>query len=146
MNEAPTPPRGLIAYFAHNPVAANLIMIFVLIMGIASYFFIQRQMFPNIEINYIHITADYPGASPQEVEESILVKVEEAIKDVTGIESVVSTARRGFGRVEIEVDVGEDLNVVLDRVNQKVDAISNLPASMEPLNVSRCDISRAQCP
>ncbi len=61
MNEAPTPPRGLIAYFAHNPVAANLIMIFVLIMGIASYFFIQRQMFPNIEINYIHITADYPA-------------------------------------------------------------------------------------
>lgn len=139
MNEAPTPPRGLIAYFAHNPVAANLIMIFVLIMGIASYFFIQRQMFPNIEINYIHITADYPGASPQEVEESILVKVEEAIKDVTGIESVVSTARRGFGRVEIEVDVGEDLNVVLDRVNQKVDAISNLPASMEPLNVSQVE-------
>ncbi|KKA45966.1 efflux RND transporter permease subunit [Salinivibrio sp. KP-1] len=139
MNNADTPTRGLIAYFAHNPVAANLIMVFVLIMGVASYFFIQRQMFPNIEINYIHITADYPGASPQEVEESILVKVEEAIKDVTGIESVVSTARRGFGQVEIEVDVGEDLNLVLDRVKQEVDALSNLPASMEPLNVAQVE-------
>lgn len=65
MNNADAPSRGLIAYFAHNPVAANLIMVFVLVMGVASYFFIQRQMFPNIEINYIHITADYPGASPK---------------------------------------------------------------------------------
>lgn len=134
-----TQSRGLIAYFAHNPVAANLIMIFIIVMGVASYFFIQRQMFPNIEINYIHITADYPGASPQEVEESILVKVEEAIKDVSGIESVVSTARRGYGRVAIEVDVGEDLNLVLDRVKQKVDALSNLPGNMEPLTVAQVE-------
>lgn len=77
--------KGIIAYFANNPVAANLLMVFIIIMGIVSYMFIQRQMFPNIEVNYIDVRATYPGASPQEIEESILVKVEESIKDVTGI-------------------------------------------------------------
>ena len=69
--------KGLIAYFAYNPVAANLLMMFIIIMGILSYLTIQRQMFPNMEINYIHINASYPGASPQDIEESILVKIEE---------------------------------------------------------------------
>ena len=72
---------GLIAYFANNSVAANLLMIFILIMGTATYFFIQKQMFPNIEINYITIDATYSGASPQEIEESILIKIEDSIKD-----------------------------------------------------------------
>lgn len=60
-------------------------MVFIIVMGIVSFLFIQRQMFPNVEVNYINIRAAYPGASPQEIEESILVKVEESIKDVTGI-------------------------------------------------------------
>lgn len=76
---------GLIAYFANNSVAANLMMFFIIIMGAISYFTIQRQMFPNVEINYINIEANYPGASPQEIEESILIKVEESLKDITEI-------------------------------------------------------------
>ncbi|HAU04350.1 MAG TPA: hypothetical protein DCS78_05740, partial [Pseudoalteromonas shioyasakiensis] len=64
---------GLIAYFANNSVAANLMMVFIIIMGNISYFTIQRQMFPNVEINYIEVQANYPGASPQEIEESILI-------------------------------------------------------------------------
>ena len=55
------------AYFTHNSVAANLLMVFILVLGIASYFTIQRQMFPNFELNYIQIEAVYPGASPQEI-------------------------------------------------------------------------------
>ena len=55
---------GIIAWFANNSVAANLMMGFILLMGIISYFTIQRQMFPNIEINYINVSAVYPGASP----------------------------------------------------------------------------------
>ena len=69
---------GLIAYFANNSVAANLMMFFIIVMGLISYFTIQRQMFPNIEVNYITVNANYPGASPQEIEESILIKVEES--------------------------------------------------------------------
>ncbi|MFW7524470.1 efflux RND transporter permease subunit [Vibrio ostreicida] len=127
--------KGLIAYFAHNPVAANLIMVFVLIVGTVSFFFIQRQMFPNIEVNYINVSAQYPGASPQEIEESILIKLEESLKDVTGIKKAISTASRGSGAIEIEVDVDRDIEDVLDKVKQKVDSVSNFPAAMEPIQV-----------
>ena len=127
--------KGLIAYFAHNPVAANLLMVFVLIVGTVSFFFIQRQMFPNIEVNYINVSAQYPGASPQEIEESILIKLEESLKDVTGIKKAVTTASRGSGAIEIEVDVDQDVEDVLDKVKQKVDSVSNFPAGMEPIQV-----------
>ncbi|WP_038175992.1 efflux RND transporter permease subunit [Vibrio pacinii] len=130
-----TKQTGLIAYFANNPVAANLLMVFVLIVGTVSFFFIQRQMFPNIEVNYINVSAQYPGASPQEVEESILIKLEESLKDVTGIKKAVSSANRGSGNIELEINVDEDIDDVLVKVKQKIDAVSNLPASMEPIQV-----------
>ncbi|WP_394252040.1 efflux RND transporter permease subunit [Vibrio profundi] len=128
-------PKGLIAYFANNSVAANLLMVFLLIMGTVSYFFIQRQMFPNIEINYVNVSASYPGASPQEIEESILVKLEESLKDVTGIKKSVSTASRGSGHISLEIDVKRDLSEVLDSVKQRIDTIASFPAAMEPINV-----------
>lgn len=127
--------KGLIAYFANNSVAANLMMAFILIVGTVSFLFIQRQMFPNIEVNYINVSAQYPGASPQEIEESILIKLEESLKDVTGIKKAVSTAYRGSGNIELEIGVDEDIDSVLDKVKQKVDSTSNFPDAMEPIQV-----------
>ncbi|NOI80203.1 efflux RND transporter permease subunit [Vibrio tubiashii] len=127
--------KGLIAYFANNSVAANLLMAFILIIGTVSFFFIQRQMFPNIEVNYINVSAQYPGASPQEIEESILIKLEESLKDVTGIKKAVSSAYRGSGNIELEIGVDEDIDTVLDKVKQKVDSTSNFPDAMEPIQV-----------
>lgn len=131
--------RGIIAWFARNSVAANLLMIFIIIMGIASYFTIQRQMFPNIEINYINVSANYPGTSPQEIEESILIKIEEALKDVTEIKRIVSRAFRGSGRVTLEIDTDAELTDVLDQVKLRVDGIATFPADMEPVNVSQIE-------
>ena len=126
---------GLIAYFANNTVAANLLMIFIIIMGAISYFTIQRQMFPNMEFNFIMVEATYRGASPQEIEEGILVKVEEALTDVTEIKKSVSRAYRNSGRVTLEIEPGEDLSDVLDKVKSRVDAIATFPAGMEPINI-----------
>ena len=109
--------------------------VFIIIMGVVSYQLIQRQTFPNIEINYINVSAYYPGASPQEIEEGILIKVEESLKDVTGIKQIVSNASRGSAHVEIEVDTHADIKRVLDDVKQKVDTLSNMPVGMEPINV-----------
>ena len=131
--------QGIIAWFARNSVAANLLMIFIIIMGIASYFTIQRQMFPNIEINYINVSANYPGTSPQEIEESILIKIEEALKDVTEIKRIVSRAFRGSGRVTLEIDTDAELTDVLDQVKLRVDGIATFPADMEPVNVSQIE-------
>ncbi|MEC8232610.1 MAG: efflux RND transporter permease subunit [Pseudomonadota bacterium] len=134
--------HGIISWFARNSVAANLLMIFIIIMGIASYLTIQRQMFPNIEINYINVEATYPGASPQEIEESIFIKVEEALKDVTEIKRTVSRARRGGGAVTLEVDTKAELTDVLDKVKLRVDSIATFPAGMEPVNVSQVEFQQ----
>ncbi|MEC4090218.1 efflux RND transporter permease subunit [Pseudoalteromonas rubra] len=143
MSEQPTPKQtGLIAYFAHNPVAANLMMFFILIMGIISYFTIQRQMFPSIELNLISVNATYPGASPQEIEESILIKVEEALKDVTEIDKAVYRAYRNGGSVQLEIDTSAELADVADKVRSRVDGIATFPASMEPIRVQQIEFTQ----
>ncbi|NDV90922.1 acriflavin resistance protein [Alteromonas sp. 345S023] len=134
--------HGLIAWFTRNAVAANLLMIFIIIMGIASYFTIQRQMFPNIEINYITVQASYPGASPQEIEESIFIKIEESLKDVTEINRIVSRAFRGSGRVTLEIDSDEELTDVLDKVKLRIDGIATFPSGMEPVQVSQIEFQQ----
>ena len=100
---------GLIAYFANNSVAANLMMGFIIIMGLISYNSIQRQMFPNVEINFINVQASYPGAAPREIEESILIKIEESLKDITEIKESVSRSFRNGGRIRLRIHAGEDL-------------------------------------
>ncbi|WP_217875326.1 efflux RND transporter permease subunit [Pseudoalteromonas shioyasakiensis] len=130
---------GIIAYFANNSVAANLMMVFIIIMGIISYFTIQRQMFPNIEINYIEVQANYPGASPQEIEESILIKIEESLKDVTEIKRGVYRAFRNNGRASLEINTDAELTDVLDKVKLRVDSIATFPAGMEPVTISQVE-------
>lgn len=131
--------KGLISWFARNSVAANLMMLFILIMGIVSYFTIPRQMFPNLEINYIEIDASYRGASPQEIEESILIKIEESLKDVTEIKKLISRSFRNSGRVTLEIFPKSDLAEVLDKVKLRVDSIATFPADMEPVNVRQIE-------
>ncbi len=133
---------GLIAFFANNPVAANLMMMFIIIMGLFSYFNIQRQMFPNIEINYINVSAVYRGASPQEIEESILIKIEEAIKDITEIKKATSQAFRGNGRITLEIQKDKVLTDVLDKVKARVDSIASFPAEMEPPTISQLEFTQ----
>jgi len=133
---------GIIAYFANNPVAANLMMGFIIIMGILSYFTIQRQMFPNVEINYINIDASYPGASPQEIEESILIKIEESIKDVTEIKRGVSRSFRNSGSIQLEIDPDKELSDVLDKIKLRVDGIPTFPAGMEPVTIYQAEFQQ----
>lgn len=141
-NQSPednTMPGGIIAWFAKNPVAANLLMFFIIMMGIASYATIQKQMFPNIEINYINAYVSYPGASPKEIEENIVIKVEEAIKDITEIKKSVGRSWRGGGRVTMEIHPDVHLPDVLDKIKARIDGIATFPAAMEPITVSQIE-------
>ena len=133
---------GLIAYFANNPVAANLMMIFIIIMGLFSYFTVQRQMFPNMEFNFINVSAVYRGASPQEIEQSILIKMEEALRDVPEIKEAVSRARRGSGTISLEIDPRKELTDVLDKVKARIDSIATFPADMEPPNITQLEFQQ----
>ncbi|WP_286891039.1 efflux RND transporter permease subunit [Pseudoalteromonas sp. ESRF-bin5] len=134
-----TKQTGLIAYFANNSVAANLMMLFIIVMGFLSYKTIQRQMFPNIEINYINVNANYPGASPQEIEESILIKIEESLKDITEIKKGVYRAFRNGGSASLEINTDAELTDVLDKVKLRVDGIATFPAGMEPVTISQIE-------
>jgi|TARA_B110000211_G_scaffold10986_1_gene11553 multidrug efflux pump subunit AcrB len=140
-NTAPNAEKqtGIIAYFANNSVAANLMMIFIVVMGIISFLNIQRQMFPNVEINYINIEANYPGASPREIEESILIKIEESLKDVTEIKKGVYRAFRNGGRASLEINTDVELTDILDKVKLRVDGIATFPAGMEPVTISQVE-------
>ena len=96
--------KGLIAWFARNPVAANLLMIFILIGGILTAFTIRKQMFPQFESNWISVSAVYPGAAPQEVEEGITIKVEENLEGIEGIKRLITYSNRGSSQAWIEIE------------------------------------------
>ena len=123
--------KGLIAWFARNSVAANLLMIVLIVGGLLSAVTIKKQIFPTFEINSVIVRVPYLGAAPQEVEEGILIKVEEAIKDIEGIKKITATATEGAGVVNIEVLDDYDAQIVLDEVKVQVDAIPSFPENIE---------------
>ena len=123
--------KGLIAWFAGNHVAANLLMWFIIVAGLISVFTIRKQTTPDFELNWIQVRVPYLGAAPLEVEEGVVVKVEEAIQDIQGVVEINSRASEGSGRVTIEVSREVDINEVLTEVKTRVDAISTFPALTE---------------
>jgi len=129
--------KGLIAWWANNTVAANLLMALIIITGIFMVFEVRKQMFPEIELNTISIQVPFPGAAPQEVEQGVIVLIEDALEDVNGVERLTSTAREGGGSVTVEVESGYDPQVVMDEVKMLVDAIPNFPQQIENPNIYR---------
>ena len=123
--------HGVIAWFARNSVAANLLMWMLLIGGIFGAIGIQKQIFPTFDINVINVRVPYLGAAPQEVEEGVILKVEEAIKDLEGIKQITSTAVEGMGTVSIEAEEDYDVQALLDEVKVQVDAIPSFPGNTE---------------
>jgi multidrug efflux pump subunit AcrB len=131
MSTAYDPHRGLIAWFARNPVAANLLMVVIVFGGLMAYFSIRIAMFPDFESNAVRVTVPYRGAAPQEVEEGVVVRIEEAVADIKGIKAIRSVAREGSGQVTVEIEQGVDLDEVLNEVKLRVDAIATFPALTE---------------
>lgn len=123
--------KGIIAWFARNSVAANLLMIILLLGGLVSAFTINKEVFPTFELNYLRVSVAYPGAAPQEIEEGINIKIEEAIEDISGIKRITSVASDGYGNVTIEVDEDYEALDVLDEVKLRIDSISTFPANIE---------------
>ena len=99
---------GLVAWFAENPVAANLLMALFLIGGYIQATGLSGQLFPTIDPGIVTVTTPYPGATPTEVEEGITRRVEEAIIGIDGIERVASTASENVGVVTAELKDGVD--------------------------------------
>ncbi|WP_198782418.1 efflux RND transporter permease subunit [Shewanella putrefaciens] len=123
--------KGILAWFARNSVAANLLMWALLIGGLFSTVLINKEVFPSFELNLLNISVAYPGAAPQEIEEGINIKIEEAIQDINGIKKVTSVASEGVGSITVEVEDGYDVQTVLDEAKLRLDAIATFPVNIE---------------
>ena len=123
--------HGPVAYMAKHKVAANLLMIFVIVAGFVSLGALVQEVFPEFTLDMILISVPYPGATPDEVEESILLKIEEQVQSVEGIDEITSTAAEGLGTVTLQLELGADVSAVLDDVKAEVDRIITFPVDAE---------------
>ncbi|MFO7976622.1 MAG: efflux RND transporter permease subunit [Candidatus Hydrogenedentota bacterium] len=133
--------RGAIAWMAGNSIAANLIMVVFLVGGFLALRNMKQEVFPDIALDTVSVTVAYPGASPEEVEESIILAIEEAVRPLEGVEEVTSVAREGGGSVRVELLLGEDVNRLGQEIKSEVDRIVTFPEEAEEPEV-RIDAHR----
>jgi len=123
--------NGPIRWFIDNPIAANLLMILLVLGGLLAIPALNKQFFPEIEINSVSVSMVYPGASPREVEEQICARIEEAVHDLRGVKEIRSVAQQGVGTVLIEAEQGYDTSKLTADVKTRVDAINTFPGDAE---------------
>ncbi len=124
--------RSIITYFVKYPITGNVIMVLTILLGMISLFSLSTTFFPEEREKFINIEITYLGASPSEIEEGVIIKIEDNLKGVTGIDRVLSTAKENSGSIEVEVLKGYDVDLVLQDVKNEVDRISSFPAGIEP--------------
>ena len=127
----PNQKRGPIAWMAGHSVAANLIMLLCLVGGFLALRGIKQEVFPEFTIDAVTVSVAYPGASPEEVEEGILLAVEEAVRGLDDVDEVSSVAREGFGTVTVELLAGTDLQRAAQDIQSEVDRITTFPEEVE---------------
>ena len=123
--------RNLIRYFITYPIWTNALILIVLILGIFGTVSIKKRYFPATDPNMITIQVTYPGASPEELEEGIVIRIEEALRGVNGIDEITSTSSENLGAVNVSVKNGYNADLVLTEVKNAVDKISSFPAGAE---------------
>lgn len=121
----------IIEWFAHNPVAANLLMWILVVSGLLALPRTHQEEFPNLEVDAVQVSVPYLGAAPTEVEAGVCIRVEEAIEGTEGIDKITSAASEGYCGVTVELVEGVDKTKLSNDIKSKVDAISSFPAETE---------------
>jgi len=134
--------RKLIEYFIRYHVAVNVVVISFALFGIVGAKALKSSYFPLTDSKNIAITITYPGASPQEVEEGIVLKIEDNLKGLQGVDRVTSTSRENSGTINVEIEKGENIDFMLLEVKNAVDRVPTFPTGMEPLIVSKLEAVR----
>tara|TARA_R110001583_G_scaffold41891_2_gene133222 strand:- start:46776 stop:49949 length:3174 start_codon:yes stop_codon:yes gene_type:complete len=119
---------GIIAWFANNSVAANLLMLLIVLLGIAEMGSLRKEAFPSREPDSLSIFISYTSGSAQQSEEGLAIKIEDQLEDVTGIKTITSSSTGSGVTVTIEKQSDYDLDLLLNDVKTKIDAISTFPA------------------
>ena len=134
--------RKLISYFIKYHVAVNVIIISFFIFGIVGALSLKSSFFPLTESKNVLINITYPGASPQEIEEGIVLKIEDNLKGLQGVDRVTSTSSENAGSINVEIEKGYDIDFMLLEVKNAVDRVPTFPTGMEPLVVSKLEAVR----
>ena len=135
--------NGTIAWFGNNPVAANLVMVFIIVSGLVASTSIRAEIFAEIALDRISIQVPYLGAAPEEVESGVVIRIEEAIQGIDGIRRIHATASEGLAAVTVELDFSADARRVLDEIKNNIDAITTFPLETEEPIISEV-IARTQ--
>jgi multidrug efflux pump subunit AcrB len=137
--------KGLIEYFVKYPILANILIALTLIGGVVSMINTKKSFFPTLEDKNITVSVSYPGASPDEMEEGVTLKIEEALKGVVGIYQVTSTSSENFASINVQKIDGYDIDELYTDVKNSVDGISSFPAGAEkPIIVKQKSRTTAQ--
>lgn len=129
----------LISGVLANRVAANLLMVFLVISGIASLSALNIRVFPPIETNKISVTVPYPGATPEDVETSIVRPIEERLEGLDGVEKITSFAGSGIASVVVDIPESEDMSEMLDEVKNEIGRITVFPQASEAPQISEVE-------
>lgn len=128
--------QGPIQWMAGHSVSANLLMLLLLVGGLFLATRIKQEVFPDFEMDIVTITVPYPGASPEEVEQGILLAVEDAVENLEGIDKITSRAREGAGSVTVEMIEGENIQRLAQDIQAEIDRISSFPEEAEEPQVT----------
>jgi len=134
--------RKLIAYFIKHSVAVNVVIFTFIIFGLYGAYTLKSSFFPLVDSKNISINVAYPGASPQEIEEGVVLKIEDNLKGLNGVQRVTSTSRENSGTINVEIEKGKDIDFMLLEVKNAVDRVPSFPVGMEPLVVAKQESSR----
>ncbi len=132
----------IIEWFVHNPVASNLLMAVMVVGGVMILASIRQEEFPAIEPEAVRITVEYRGASPEEVEESICIRIEEAIEGTPNLDRITSVAAEGACNVTAELVIGSNVDVATSEMQNRIDAIDTFPIESEKPTVAKYDMRR----
>ncbi len=132
-------PKGPISWMARNPVAANLLMLIFIVGGALFASRVKQEIFPEFELDIINVSVVFPGATPEEVEQGIILVLEDEIRGLDGIKEVRSTAVEGRGVVNAELILGENPDKTLQRVKNVVDGVTSFPEDAEKPIVNLVD-------
>jgi len=131
--------ESLIRWWVRNPVAANLLMLIIITAGWLGLRDIEKEAFPAVQPDIVQVELIWPGASPKEVEQQVIQRVEEALKNVSNVYRITSEARESFGSLTVETFPSVDLNTFLNDVKNAVDSVTSFPRDIENPRVRRLE-------
>ncbi len=132
--------KNILAAFARNTVFANILLLLIFLSGFLAVKFMLRETFPEFSLDMVSITVPYPGADPEEVEEGISRKIEEAVEGMEGVKQYTTQSREGVSTAQIEVREGYEVETVLDEVRTEINAVSTFPPDAENPVISEMKI------